>query len=122
MDTRVAFEPNPGYLRVTVHGAYPSTSYPDLLRSILDEASKIGATRILIDCLGLPAPPSEMARFNLGVEIAALFGGRFRIAILYRRDLINKFTEDAAVNRGANLRVTSEETDAVEWLLAETGQ
>lgn len=120
MDTQIAFEPKEGYLRVIIHGPYPSTAYPALLRSILDESSKRDDTRVLMDCLGLPAPPSEMARFNLGVAIAELFGGRFRIAILYPRELINKFTEDAAANRGANVLVTGEEGAAMRWLLGET--
>lgn len=122
MNTRIAFEPNSGYLRVIIHGSYPSTTYRPILRSILDEASKLDHTRVLVDCLGLSAPPSQMARFNLGVAIAELFGGRFRIAILYPRELINKFTEDAAVNRGANVLVTSEEAAAVQWLLGEAAQ
>jgi hypothetical protein len=119
MKTQIAFEPKEGYLRVVIHGRYPSATYPEILRSIHDEASKLGLARILVDGFSLSAPPSEMDRFSVGVSIAELFGRRYRIAILYPRELINKFAEDAAVNRGANLLVASEEGAALAWLLDE---
>lgn len=116
METQLALEPEDGYLQVTLRGRHPSRTYPELLRSIRDEATRLGLYKILVDGRGLAAPPSEMDRFQVGVAIAELFGQRFKIAIVYRPELINKFVEDVAVNRGADLLVVGDEVRAIEWL------
>jgi hypothetical protein len=119
MATHLAFQPEERFLRVAMRGSFPSKTYRELLRAVLDQAEHFALARILLDCRGLSAPSSEMDRFNVGVAIADVFGGRYRIAILYPRELINKFTEDAAVNRGASVRVVSDEKQALQWLLGE---
>ena len=116
MKTQVVFEPENGYLRVRVRGRYPSGSYSELLRGVLDETNRLRLNKILVDCRDVAAPESEVDRFKLGVAIADLFGQRFKIAILYPPELINKFTEDTAVNRGADVLVVGEEASALDWL------
>ncbi len=57
-----------------------------------------------------------MDRFYMGEYIASALRG-IKIAIVYRKVYANKFFEDAAVNRGANVRVFPDKQTALQWLL-----
>jgi len=121
MITHLVFEPEPGYLRVIIRGEYPSKSRRDVLSAVHAKMTELSYARVLADCRGLDAPKTEMDRFNLGVAIAEMVADRYRIAVVSKPEQINRFMENAAVNRGARLVVTSDEKDAIAWLVEQEG-
>lgn len=116
--THYTFAGDAGFLRVTCRGAFPSATYRQMIAGTLAEADAGGYTRVLIDGRGLSAPAGEMDRFHVGVAIAEAFGSRIRVAVLFPAPFINKFAENAAVNRGADMLVVADEDVALRWLLA----
>jgi len=116
METQVTFQRETGYLRVTCCGPFPSTTYREILDSILRQAADSGDTRVLLDGRALSAP-TQVDRFDVGVAVAELFRGRIKLAVLFPRHLITKLAETVAVNRGASVLVVSDEEDALRWLV-----
>jgi hypothetical protein len=68
--------------------------------------------RVLMDLRGVEGQPKEMDRFYAGQRVAQVFGFRIKVAVVARREVINKFGENTAVNEGARLNVVSSEPDA----------
>lgn len=90
--------------------------------AIRERATQIENTLILIDAFGLSAPKREFDRFLVGEAIAELLPQPMKVAALSRAELINKFAENTAVNRGARFLVCSNEDEALQWLLEESAQ
>ena len=57
-----------------------------------------------------------MERYFLGEEFAQVVSYRLAIAIFVREELITKFLETVATNRGAKMFVTSDKGKALAWL------
>ena len=117
MDT--TFAEKDTHLAVTCKGEWTHESVIALVESIVEMAASSGNTRILVDWLEVSAPHSEFDRFQGGALVAELIGPLRKLAVIYRNELINKFAENAAVNRGANMLVCSTRDEALKWLLAD---
>ncbi len=117
MESAITFEVRAGYLYAEGQGPGDQGTMREALRTIKARADEAGLTRILINARRVERPRQGIDYFLLGEFFAELFGARYRIAALYPREFINKFAENTAVNRGANLFVTDEEAQAVEWLM-----
>ena len=115
--TRLSFRVRAGYLRATCRGEYPSSTYREMLAAIRDKARRSKRSRILIDAFALPAPAKEFDRIWVGEAIAQIFGTKFKLAILFKPELINKLAEHTAVGLGARVLVTGDEGFALEWLM-----
>jgi hypothetical protein len=88
------------------------------MTAVRDEARQAGLMRILVDALEIAPPSHEFDRFWFGSAVAEFFPAReFKVALLFRPELINKFGEDTAVNRGARFLVIGAEELALEWLM-----
>lgn len=112
----VSFEDAETHLSVRCAGEWEPGRIEAVLVRIKEEAAKGSQTRVLVDALDLAKPPSEFSRFEAGRNVAEHLR-RHRVAVLYPSELVNKFTEDAAVNRGATMLVTGDRATALEWLL-----
>lgn len=115
-DIKVSIEPD--FLRITAEGPY---SFDDMIRfidQIKNEAANDGRGRVLVDCRLIVGRMSEADRFQGGEHIARIFGGQVRVALLMPQGQVTKLGELAAVNRGARLRVTENEEEAIEWVLS----
>ena len=119
MTVQLTFDVRPDYLHAEARGSSDVESIEQGLRDVKARAEQSGRTRILIDARATVGPRFGLDRFVLGKYAAELFGPRYRIAILYAEQVIDKFGENTAVNRGANMLVTSDEARALEWLLEE---
>lgn len=107
------------YLAVTVTGTLEEKAAKPVLLEIRNQALELDKTRILIDARDVSMPVTEFDRYLVGMLFVDLFGSPFRVAVLYRAELINKFTEDTAVGRGAALLVCADEDEALRWLLGD---
>ncbi len=122
MDVELTFQVHGDYLLVKGRGPSDLESTRKALVLIEEKARQTGLTHILIDARDVEAPRRELDRFFMGELVAELFGPRFRIAVVYQADRINKFAENTAVNRGANMLVAAEEDRAVQWLMQDLAQ
>jgi hypothetical protein len=91
-----------------------------LIERARDEADASGLARVLMDMRRVTGPIPDMERFFAGERVAAVLRNRIRLAVVAREEDINRFGENVAVNRGARIRVTSSEEEAVRWLEADS--
>lgn len=105
-------------VRIVLNGPAPGREARDLLLAIVDVAERSGKTRVLINASAVSAPVSEMECFLVGELVAAIFPAAYKIAVVYRKENINKFIENVAVNRGAYINVVGDEDSAAQWLPA----
>jgi len=117
---KIAFEVRDGYLFVRVSGSIEPDPIRAGLTAIREQAQKAGLTRILVNALGLCAPRAEIHRFMAGEAIAEILPYPFKTAVLCKPEMINKFAETTAVNRGAQLLICGDEGQALGWLLGST--
>ncbi len=117
MKAEFAFEERGSYLFVRAQGPSDPESVRKALILIRDRVMERGLTRVLIDARSVGPPVREFDRFLMGEAMAELLRGRFKVAVLYRAESINKFAENTAVNRGANVLVSADEAQARDWLL-----
>jgi hypothetical protein len=93
--------------------------YPDLIALIDDiakECKQRGVHLVLVEAEETIGPIPEFERFQVGKYIAAVCHG-MSIVCITKPQYINKFGENAAVNRGADFLVTGDRMEAENWLL-----
>lgn len=117
MELHVSFKDAEEYLIARFEGKWPVDSVRDKVGDIAIEAEERGHTHILLDGRTVLAPITDFRRFLIGEEIAHAFRGQFKVAAVYSPELINKFAENTAVNRGASFIVLPTFDEAVSWLI-----
>jgi len=105
-----------GYLAYTVAGPWTLQNTYALIDSIKQETGRHGVTRVLVDMRATEGLPSDMDRYKWGVRAAEVLGGRVRVAVLGRSEQINRFGENTAVNRGADVNTLTDPDEALRWL------
>ena len=110
------------YLTAQVRGSLSLQNMKGLVDTVVSESRRRGCNRFLVDMLQTGPPAREMDRFYIGEYLAARFHAGLKVAVVYPSELINKFTENTAVNRGAALRVVGSREEALAWLLKGLGE
>lgn len=113
------FIEEPGFLRISMSGNWTAPNAETALKTIREEAEKRGFTRLLFDGRQLPQSPGEMTRFYSGEFLAKCLPIPYRVAIWRKPEQVDRLMETVAVNRGARVRVFSDEEEAVKWLVGE---
>ena len=114
---KLAIEANREYLRVTATGTYGFGRTRRLIYVIRESSDGHQLRRVLLDLTGVIGRPPDMDRFELGERLAQVFGSTYTLAIIGRKESVNRLAETVARNRGADLRVFFTEQDALNWLL-----
>jgi len=107
-----------GFLRITVAGVFGVQRTKHLFDRAAADAKHHGASRVLIDAMGVVGSVSTMAHLELGAHAASRFRG-VRFVLVGRPEVIDRFGETVAVNRGADARVFLNEAEALSWLLGD---
>ena len=112
------------YLELVCAGSYA----PEIPLQVAEEgprrAARAGRSSLLIDIRDIVGrEPTMSERYDQAVQVASLQSRvtpRIRLALLGREPMIHpqRFGEIVATNRGAQLRVFTDETAALDWLLA----
>src|SRR4051812_37835730 len=105
-----------GYLLVKVLAPWTTAGATQVIDEAHREATKRGQARLLLDLRKWLAPDMESTRFFSGLHLAKVLPPPFKVAAFGSAEAINKFGENAAVNRGALFRVFSDEQAAIRWL------
>lgn len=118
MDLEIEYRIMPEYLAVIGRGTWTRSNGRKLIEAIREEAEKCQKNKILLDLVEFSPPDQEVTRFYNGVDFATILPPPFKVAIIGKKEMINRLGENAAVNRGAWIKVTSDENTALEWLSA----
>jgi hypothetical protein len=110
------YEKKGDYVIMTPERSYTLNSYKESLREAEEYCRKYGLRKILADISMSQESIPVFDRFQLGIEMANVFGNKIKMAILAPPAMIDKLGENSAVNRGAQVFVTSSREQALEWL------
>jgi hypothetical protein len=111
------FEPRPDYLLVHAAGPFDVHRARDGLEAIGRICESHGLTRILVDASEVSTRISIADRYDLATLLAAVGGGRMRMAILVSpENMFTKTFEDTAANRGIPVRTTDSLPEALAYL------
>ncbi len=115
---------HPEYVELVCTGAYYPGGQLYVAREAFVAASRAGRVAALVDVRQLEGPgPTMSERYDQAVKVAQVQSGitpRIRLALLGREPMVHpqRFGEIVATNRGALLRVFTDQALALEWLLA----
>jgi hypothetical protein len=116
LDINLKFEVYDKYLKIKISQEDIYAKVNEIITAMKSFLQENNRTKMLID-ITESYPPSEMEKFQIAEIGAGIFERNVKIAVLAKTSNINKFFENVAVNRGANVYVTDDEKDALEWLL-----
>jgi len=115
---------HPEYVELVCIGAYFPGAQLHVAKEAFAAAARAGRVAALIDVRQVAGPgPTMSERYDQAVQVAQLQSSitpRVRLALLGREPIVHpqRFGEIVATNRGALLRVFTDEALALEWLLA----
>ena len=124
MSIEFTFRVLPGHVQLDCTGIFSQGDALSTYTKAFALAAEHGRDTVLIDVRGVKTPePTLMQRYDQAVHVAGLHlrqVPRVRLAILGDEPMIHphRFGEIVATNRGANIRVFTDEQMAFDWLLA----
>jgi hypothetical protein len=104
------------HLRWFVDGPWNLREIFALIDRIRWDTELAGVDQAFADMRGVHGPAPMLDRFFAGERVAAVLGGRVRLAVLARPEMVSKIGEKAAVSRGARILVTTSEPEALAFL------
>ena len=119
MSIALSFREGPGCLVVEASGEWTTDDAIQAVETIRAEADRRGLTRLLVDIRQLSEPHSEMTRYFTGEHLAKAWPYPFRTAVVMKPEIYNRFGENTARNRGAQVSIFFEEEAALDWLSKE---
>lgn len=105
-----------GYLYIEYSEPYQFKNLIQLMEKVLDYCKTNEYKKFLVDISGMTGKVRSMERFELAVKGTALFRKFGKVAVVYRKDEINRFAENVSVNRGMDARIFEDTNAAKEWL------
>jgi hypothetical protein len=90
-----------GYYRITYLGLRTYAAIISLVDEMVANAEKTGVYKCLFDLRRSEEGFSMLDKYNLGTYLAKVFGSRYTVAVLIRREHITGFLENVSMNRGA---------------------
>jgi len=73
---------------------------------------------VLCDARSVPSPIGTSEKFEAGTELARTADRRLIFAVVASADLVDYFFETVARNRGASVKVFTNEATALHWLFS----
>lgn len=119
MNITFSLENREGYLLFIISGVYSKgDNFLSVPEVILKECQTIGKNKALlnIQSLGLKGF-TDMDRFHFGARIAETLRGKVKLSAVCHEDIVSRFAETVAKNRGAQFAVFTDFNQAEEWLV-----
>jgi len=104
------------YLCVEVNEPYSLHLFMTTIHEVAEHCRDENLNKVLIDLRKAEGNPNIFDRYRMGIEIAKTWGTRLKVAIIGRPGVVNRMTENTAINRGAKLMVAFDEETALAWL------
>ena len=108
------------YLFVEVNEAYSLDILMSTIHDVAEHCRKENLNKVLIDLRKMEGSPNIFDRYRIGIEIARVWGAKIKVAVIARSGVINRMTENTAVNRGEKLIAVFDEETALTWLELES--
>lgn len=107
-----------GFLRLTLMGPATRGTLLRALAQAIAETQSRRIWRVLCDATAVPTPVGTSEKYEIGAELARAADRRMIFAVVARAELIDYFFETVARNRGASVRVFTNEATARQWLFS----
>ena len=104
-----------GCVRLVVRGQFSRARFTQVLQRVIEETTAPRNPRALIDGRDVPLSLSTITRYEISVQVADSIGRGIRLALLLL-EVVDRFAETVARNRGATVRVFTDEAAALQWL------
>jgi hypothetical protein len=104
------------YLFAEASGPYSLEVLMSTIHQVAKHCRKENLNKAVIDLRNMEGDPSILDRYRLGIEIANVWKWSIKVAVIARAEVVNHMSENTAVNRGARMLTTSNESQAMEWL------
>lgn len=105
------------FVRINAEHSWTAERALEAITRAKVKAEQLGSKLIFFDLRAWNRPSSQMVRFDSGLLVAENLDPSYRIAALAKEEVVNYFAETVAVNRGARLKVFTDESEALSWLL-----
>jgi hypothetical protein len=108
-----------GVLHVRLSGEFPMERLhkgQNLFQPLVDACATHKCDKALIDARDLQVNMDTLEMFQAGEDVVSVTSKGLRTAILAREDMLDRFFEDVAVNRGAIVKVFTDLETARDWL------
>src|SRR5262249_312713 len=91
--------------------------YRRLLIKMKKVAAEHNITRLLANAKAVDLSlQTTTEKHDIGLAAADVLGSKYRCACIIQKEFINKHSENVAINRGADVLVTSTLEEALAWL------
>lgn len=107
------------FAEFTFTGERTYEAFGKLIEIGFTKCQKKNIINILLDVSGANGEWEEFDRFRVGEKISHYYQPPYKIAVIEKKERINKFVEDTAYNRGVSILVTDDRSAALNWLLSE---
>jgi hypothetical protein len=104
------------HLSFEAAGQYSLASLYDLFYRVKEESEKHGCQDVMLDVTAVSGTIPVMDLHVLGEHGSKVWKLPFRIAIISPDWALNKFFENVARNRGAQVAIVPNQAAAIEWL------
>jgi hypothetical protein len=102
---------------VQLTGDYTLEGFKRVIDEILVETARRGCPKVLLDTSTLAIGNlSTFDRFEMGRYAAGVWGYRVKAAVIALPEVLTRFAETVAVNRGAMVAVFARDDEALAWL------
>ncbi len=108
------------YLFVEIGEAHSFEVFRELVYEIARHCEQERLDKVLIDATEVELKVGVFQRFQLGLEIVKEWDSKFTVACVAKPEIVNRMTENTAVNRGARIRAFLSMEEALQWLKIET--
>jgi hypothetical protein len=118
MAEKMDMDLQPGYLGVSMEGAFHLGRLKGFFGQIVGAAQKHGRERIYVDMTKVEGKIPIVDRFLIGQHLSDLRPEGIRLALVVDKAQVEagRFLEKVATNRGVLLMVTADPEDAWQWL------
>ena len=104
------------YLLIEVTGTYTFKGLITTIHEVAEHCRQEKLGKVLIDLRNVSGRPNNFERYQLGLEIARVWGNEIRAAVVAPVGVGTRMTENTAVNRGAQMKATTSMDEAMGWL------
>lgn len=105
------------FLRIAARGPGTRANLLRTLQRVIVETKAQEIWRVLFDATGMEARVGSFDKYEIGVELARAADRRMKLAVTARPEAVDHFFETVARNRGGAVRVFTDESTALHWLL-----
>jgi anti-anti-sigma regulatory factor len=118
MKSHYLFQKKENHIILVIVGEFDKNEFMTYPKLLLDECKKENVNKVIIDALNLIGTDiTTMDRFDVGESIANHLRG-VKLAVVWPKEHINKFTETVAINRVSLINIVDTIDAAQKWLLS----